>query len=202
MAHELPKLPYAYDALEPHIDAQTMEIHHTKHHQGYVNKLNDALTKAPNLQKTSLEELLRGIGTVPEAIRTAVRNNGGGHANHTLFWQVMAPKGGGKPSGKLADAITKTFGGFDTFKEQFTAAATGRFGSGWAWLILLNGKLSIESTANQDSPIMEGKTPILGLDVWEHAYYLKYQNRRPDYIKAWWNVINWPEVARRFESAK
>ena len=202
MAHELPKLPYAYDALEPHIDAQTMEIHHTKHHQGYVNKLNDALTKAPNLQKTSLEELLRGIGTVPEAIRTAVRNNGGGHANHTLFWQVMAPKGGGKPSGKLADAITKTFGGFDTFKEQFTAAATGRFGSGWAWLILLNGKLSIESTANQDSPIMEGKTPILGLDVWEHAYYLKYQNRRPDYIKAWWNVINWPEVARRFDAAK
>jgi len=202
MAHELPQLPYAYDALEPHIDAQTMEIHHTKHHQGYVNKLNNALTKAPDLQKTSLEELLRGIGTVPEAIRTAVRNNGGGHANHTLFWQVMAPKGGGEPSGKLADAISKTFGGFDAFKEQFSAAATGRFGSGWAWLTLLNGKLAIESTANQDSPIMEGKTPILGLDVWEHAYYLKYQNRRPDYIKAWWNVINWPEVARRFDAAK
>ena len=202
MAHELPKLPYAYDALEPHIDAQTMEIHHTKHHQGYVTKLNAALEKAPDLQKTSLEELLRGIATVPEAIRTAVRNNGGGHANHTLFWQVMAPKGGGEPSGKLGDAISKTFGGFAAFQEQFTAAATTRFGSGWAWLVLLNGKLAIESTANQDSPIMEGKTPVLGLDVWEHAYYLKYQNRRPDYIKAWWNVINWPEVARRFESAK
>jgi len=202
MAHELPKLPYAYDALEPHIDAQTMEIHHTKHHQGYVTKLNAALEKAPDLQKTSLEELLRGIATVPEAIRTAVRNNGGGHANHTLFWQVMTPKGGGEPSGKVGDAISKTFGGFAAFKEQFTAAATSRFGSGWAWLVVLNGKLAIESTANQDSPIMEGKTPVLGLDVWEHAYYLKYQNRRPDYIKAWWNVINWPEVARRFDAAK
>ena len=201
MAHELPKLPYAYDALEPHIDAQTMEIHHTKHHQGYVTKLNAALEKAPDLQKTSLEELLRGIATVPEAIRTAVRNNGGGHANHTLFWQVMAPKGGGEPSGKLGDAISKTFGGFAAFQEQFTAAATTRFGSGWAWLVLLNGKLAIESTANQDSPIMEGKTPVLGLDVWEHAYYLKYQNRRPDYLTAWWNVVNWDKVAERFGAA-
>jgi Fe-Mn family superoxide dismutase len=202
MAHELPKLPYAYDALEPHIDARTMEIHHTKHHQGYVNNLNAALEKAPNLQKTSLEELLRGIATVPEAIRTAVRNHGGGHANHTLFWQVMAPKAGGAPTGKLADALTKTFGGVDAFKEQFGAAAGSRFGSGWAWLVVHDGKLAVESTANQDSPIMEGKTPILGLDVWEHAYYLHYQNRRADYIKAWWNVVNWPEVARRFDAAR
>ncbi len=202
MAHELPKLPYAYDALEPHIDARTMEIHHTKHHQGYVNNLNAALEKAPNLQKTSLEELLRGIATVPEAIRTAVRNHGGGHANHTLFWQVMAPKAGGAPTGKLADALTKTFGGVDAFKEQFGAAAGSRFGSGWAWLVVHDGKLAVESTANQDSPIMDGKTPILGLDVWEHAYYLHYQNRRADYIKAWWNVVNWPEVARRFDAAR
>lgn len=202
MAHELPKLPYPYNALEPHIDARTMEIHHTKHHQGYVNKLNAALEKAPGLQKTSLEELLRGIATVPEAIRTAVRNNGGGHANHTLFWQVMAPKGGGTPSGKLADALKDAFGGFDAFKEQFSAAAAGRFGSGWAWLVLHQGKLAVESTANQDSPLMDGKSPLLGLDVWEHAYYLNYQNRRPDYIKAWWNVVNWPEVARRFEAAR
>jgi len=202
MAHELPKLPYAYDALEPHIDARTMEIHHMKHHQGYVNNLNAALEKAPNLQKTSLEELLRGIATVPEAIRTAVRNHGGGHANHTLFWQVMAPKAGGAPTGKLADALTKTFGGVDAFKEQFGAAAGSRFGSGWAWLVVHDGKLAVESTANQDSPIMDGKTPILGLDVWEHAYYLHYQNRRADYIKAWWNVVNWPEVARRFDAAR
>jgi superoxide dismutase, Fe-Mn family len=202
MAHELPKLPYAYDALEPHIDARTMEIHHTKHHQGYVNNLNAALEKAPNLQKTSLEELLRGIASVPEAIRTAVRNHGGGHANHTLFWQVMAPKAGGAPTGKLAEALAKTFGDVDAFKEQFSAAAASRFGSGWAWLVVHNGKLAVESTANQDSPIMEGKTPVLGLDVWEHAYYLHYQNRRPDYIKAWWNVVNWPEVARRFDAAR
>jgi superoxide dismutase, Fe-Mn family len=201
MAHELPKLPYAYDALEPHIDARTMEIHHTKHHQGYVNNLNAALEKAPNLQKTSLEELLRGIATVPEAIRTAVRNHGGGHANHTLFWQVMAPKAGGAPTGKLADALTKTFGGVEAFKEQFGAAAGSRFGSGWAWLVVHDGKLAVESTANQDSPIMEGKTPILGLDVWEHAYYLHYQNRRPDYLAAWWNVVNWDKVAARYEGA-
>jgi len=201
MAHELPPLPYAYDALQPHIDAKTMEIHHTKHHQAYINKLNEALDKAPELKQKSLEDLLRGIQQVPEAIRGAVRNHGGGHANHTLFWQVMGPKGGGKPSGRLADAITSAFGGFDAFKEQFSAAAAGRFGSGWAWLLVHNGKLAVESTANQDSPLMEGKTPVLGLDVWEHAYYLLYQNRRPDYVTAWWNVVNWAEVARRFEAA-
>jgi Fe-Mn family superoxide dismutase len=201
MAHELPPLPYAYNALEPHIDARTMEIHHTKHHQAYITNLNAALDKAPELKQKSLEDLLRGIQQVPEAIRGVVRNHGGGHANHTLFWQIMAPKAGGKPSGRLAEAITGAFGGFDAFKEQFGAAAAGRFGSGWAWLLVQKGKLSIESTANQDSPIMEGKTPILGLDVWEHAYYLLYQNRRPDYIAAWWNVVNWPEVARRFEAA-
>jgi len=202
MAHELPKLSYAYDALEPHIDARTMEIHHTKHHQAYINNLNAALEKAPDLKQKSLEELLRGIQQVPESIRTAVRNNGGGHANHTLFWQVMAPKAGGQPSGKLGEGIVKTFGGFDAFKDQFNAAAAGRFGSGWAWLVVKDGKLAVESTANQDSPLMDGKTPILGLDVWEHAYYLKYQNRRPDYVAAWWNVVNWDEVARRFEAAQ
>jgi superoxide dismutase, Fe-Mn family len=202
MAHELPKLPYAYTALEPHIDARTMEIHHTKHHQAYINNLNAALEKAPELKQKSLEDLLRGIQQVPEAIRTAVRNHGGGHANHTLFWQVMAPKAGGQPGGPLGDAIVKTFGGFDAFKEQFGAAAAARFGSGWAWLVAKDGKLSVESTANQDSPLMEGKTPILGLDVWEHAYYLHYQNRRPDYIAAWWNVVHWDEVARRYEAAR
>ncbi len=202
MAHELPKLPYAYDGLEPHIDARTMEIHHSKHHQGYVNNLNAALEKAPELQKKSLEELLRGINSVPEAIRAAVRNHGGGHANHTLFWQIMKPKGGGQPSGKLADALKSAFGSFDKFKEQFTTAAATRFGSGWGWLVVAGGKLEITSTANQDSPFMEGKTPILGLDVWEHAYYLKYQNRRPDYIGAWWNVVNWAEVGKRLEGAR
>jgi Fe-Mn family superoxide dismutase len=202
MAHELPKLPYAYDALEPHIDARTMEIHHTKHHQAYINNLNAALEKAPELKQKSLEDLLRGIQQVPEAIRTAVRNHGGGHANHTLFWQVMAPKAGGPPAGRLGEAIGKTFGGFDAFKDQFAAAAAGRFGSGWAWLVVTGGALSVESSANQDSPLMDGKTPILGLDVWEHAYYLHYQNRRPDYIAAWWNVVNWDEVARRFEAAR
>jgi Fe-Mn family superoxide dismutase len=202
MAHELPKLPYAYDALEPHIDARTMEIHHTKHHQAYINNLNAALEKAPELKQKSLEDLLRGIQQVPEAIRTAVRNHGGGHANHTLFWQVMAPKAGGPPAGRLGEAIGKTFGGFDAFKDQFAAAAAGRFGSGWAWLVVKGGALSVESSANQDSPLMDGKTPILGLDVWEHAYYLHYQNRRPDYIAAWWNVVNWDEVARRFEAAR
>ena len=201
MAHELPKLPYAYDALEPHIDARTMEIHHTKHHQAYITNLNAALEKAPELKQKSLEELLRGIQQVPEAIRTAVRNHGGGHANHTLFWQIMAPKAGGPPTGRLGEAIAKVFGGFDTFREQFNAAAAGRFGSGWAWLVVKDGTLAVESTANQDSPLMDGKTPILGLDVWEHAYYLKYQNRRPDYVAAWWNVVHWDEVARRFEAA-
>jgi Fe-Mn family superoxide dismutase len=202
MAHELPKLPYAYNALEPHLDARTMEIHHTKHHQAYINNLNAALEKAPELKQKSLEELLRGIQQVPEAIRTAVRNHGGGHANHTLFWQIMAPKAGGQPGGRLGEAIAKTFGGFDAFKEQFGAAAAARFGSGWAWLVAKDGTLAIESTANQDSPLMEGKTPILGLDVWEHAYYLLYQNRRPDYIGAWWNVVHWDEVARRYEAAR
>jgi Fe-Mn family superoxide dismutase len=197
MAHELPKLPYPYDALEPHIDARTMEIHHTKHHQTYVNGLNTALEKAPDLQKKSVEDLLKGINSVPEAIRTAVRNHGGGHANHSMFWQIMGPKKGGEPKGKLADAIKGAFGGFDKFKEQFTSAATTRFGSGWAWLVMAGGKLEVISTANQDNPLMDGKTPILGLDVWEHAYYLKYQNKRPDYIGAWWNVVNWDEVAKR-----
>jgi len=202
MAHELPTLPYAYDALEPHIDARTMEIHHTKHHQAYITNLNAALDKAPELKQKSLEDLLRGIQQVPEAIRTAVRNHGGGHANHTLFWQVMAPKAGGQPAGRLGEAIGATFGGFDKFTEQFGAAAASRFGSGWAWLVVKDGALAVESTANQDSPLMEGKTPILGLDVWEHAYYLHYQNRRPDYIAAWWNVVNWDEVARRFDAAR
>jgi len=202
MAHELPKLPYAYNALEPHLDARTMEIHHTKHHQAYINNLNAALEKIPELKQKSLEDLLRGIQQIPEAIRTAVRNHGGGHANHTLFWQIMAPKAGGQPGGRLGAAIASTFGGFDAFKEQFGAAAAARFGSGWAWLVAKDGTLAIESTANQDSPLMEGKTPILGLDVWEHAYYLLYQNRRPDYIAAWWNVVHWDEVARRFEAAR
>ncbi len=202
MPHELPKLPYGFDALEPHIDTQTMQIHHGKHHQAYVNNLNAALDKHPELHKLSLHELLAGISTVPEDIRTAVRNNGGGHSNHSMFWQLMAPKAGGEPSGKLADAIKAAFGDFAKFKEQFAQSGVTRFGSGWAWLIAKGGKLSIESTANQDSPIMDGKTAVLGLDVWEHAYYLKYQNRRPDYIAAWWNVVNWPEVAKRFEAAK
>ncbi len=201
MAHELPNLPYAHDALEPHIDARTMEIHHSKHHAGYVAKLNGALEQHADLQGKSVEELITNLGGVPEGIRTAVRNNGGGHANHSLFWTVMGPNGGGAPGGKLGEAINSTFGGFDTFKQQFSDAAAGRFGSGWAWLVVDNGKLAVTSTPNQDSPLTEGKTPILGLDVWEHAYYLKYQNRRPDYIAAWWNVVNWEEVARRFDQA-
>jgi Fe-Mn family superoxide dismutase len=201
MPHELPKLPYPYNALEPHIDELTMTIHHTKHHQGYVNNLNAALDKHPELHQKSLEELLRGIDQVPEDIRTAVRNNGGGHHNHSLFWQIMAPNAGGEPEGKLAEAIKQTFGDFAKFKETFSNAAATRFGSGWAWLVISGGKLEVYSTPNQDSPLMEGKIPILGLDVWEHAYYLKYQNRRPEYIAAWWNVVNWPEVARRFEEA-
>ncbi len=201
MAHELPNLPYAHDALEPHIDARTMEIHHSKHHAGYVAKLNGALEQHADLQGKSVEELITNLGGVPEGIRTAVRNNGGGHANHSLFWTVMGPNGGGAPGGKLGEAINSTFGGFDTFKQQFSDAAAGRFGSGWAWLVVDNGKLAVTSTPNQDSPLTEGKAPILGLDVWEHAYYLKYQNRRPEYIAAWWNVVNWEEVARRFDQA-
>jgi Fe-Mn family superoxide dismutase len=197
MAFTLPSLPYAYDALEPHIDAKTMEIHHTKHHQAYVNNLNAALEKAPELQGKSLDELMKNINSVPEAVRTAVRNNGGGHWNHSMFWELMGPGKGGEPTGKLADAIKSAFGDFAKFKEQFGAAAAGRFGSGWAWLINDGGKLSITSTPNQDNPLMEGKTAILGLDVWEHAYYLKYQNRRPDYVGAWWNVVNWDNVASR-----
>jgi Fe-Mn family superoxide dismutase len=199
MPFTLPPLPYPTNALEPHIDAQTMEIHHDKHHAAYVNNLNTALEKAPELQNKSLDDLLKNLNAVPEAVRTAVRNNGGGHWNHSMFWQIMSPKGGGKPTGKLADAINAAFGDFEKFKEQFNAAGGARFGSGWAWLINDGGKLSILSTPNQDNPIMDGKpAPILGLDVWEHAYYLKYQNRRPDYMKAWWNVVNWPEVAKRF----
>ncbi len=194
MAHQLPSLPYAFEALEPHIDAQTMQIHHGKHHQAYINNLNAALEAHPDLQGKSVEDLIKDLNALPEAIRTAVRNNGGGHANHSLFWTRLAPPAGGAPTGKAAEAITGTFGGFDAFKEQFAKAATTRFGSGWAWLVSSSGKLAIESTANQDSPIMEGKKPILGLDVWEHAYYLKYQNRRPDYIGAFWNVVNWSKV--------
>jgi Fe-Mn family superoxide dismutase len=199
MAHEVPPLPYDYNALEPHIDEQTMRIHHDKHHGAYVTNLNAALEKHPELQQKSIDELLTGINSVPEDIRTAVRNNGGGHANHTMFWEIMGPGKGGAPGGALGDAIKASFGDFETFKKQFADAAVKRFGSGWAWLIDVGGKLVIESTANQDSPIMEGKEPIFGLDVWEHAYYLKYQNRRPDYISAWWNTVNWDAVARRFK---
>ena len=199
MAHELPKLPYDYAALEPHIDAQTMQIHHGKHHQAYVTNLNAALEKAPELQGKSIEDVCRGINSVPEAIRTAVRNNGGGHWNHSQFWKTMAPNAGGKPTGKLAAAIHAAFGDFEKFKEAFNAAGVGRFGSGWVWLVNEGGKLAITSTPNQDNPLMDGKSPpILGNDVWEHAYYLKYQNRRPDYLKAWWNTVNWDEVAKRY----
>jgi len=198
MAHVVPDLPYPYNALEPHIDEQTMRIHHDKHHGGYVKNLTTALEKHAALASKSVEDLLKGISSVPEDIRTAVRNNGGGHANHTMFWEIMGPNAGGAPTGALGDAIKSTFGSFDAFKEQFGKAAMGRFGSGWAWLVEAGGKLSIESTANQDSPLMDGKKPILGLDVWEHAYYLKYQNRRADYVGAWWNVVNWAAVAKRF----
>ena len=198
MAHQLPPLPYDFSALEPHVDAQTMQIHHGKHHATYVTNLNAALEKYPDLQAKNVEDLLRDLSKVPEDIRTPVRNNGGGHVNHTMFWQIMGPNAGGEPNGALADAVKASFGGFGAFKEQFAKAGVGRFGSGWAWLINTNGKLSIESTPNQDSPIMEGKTAILGLDVWEHAYYLKYQNRRADYIASWWNVVNWAEVSQRF----
>jgi len=200
MAHTLPTLPYPHDALEPHIDKMTMEIHHGKHHNAYVTNLNAALEKHPELQSKSVEDLIRGINSVPEDIRTAVRNNGGGHANHSMFWQIMAPNAGGAPTGAIADAIKSSFGSFDAFKEQFAKAAAGRFGSGWAWVIDSGGKLAIESTPNQDSPLMEGKKAVFGLDVWEHAYYLKYQNRRPDYVTAWWNVANWAEINRRLQS--
>ena len=203
MAFTLPKLPYAYDALEPHIDARTMEIHHTKHHQAYIDNANAAIEKHPALATKSVEELISALDQVPEAIRPVIRNHGGGHANHSLFWTVMKQGGGGKPSGDLAGAIDKAFDGFDAFKTQFETAAKTRFGSGWAWLaVKKDGALTVMSTANQDSPLMEGMTPILGLDVWEHAYYLKYQNKRPDYVGAFWNVINWDEVARRFKAAK
>ncbi|HLV26872.1 MAG TPA: superoxide dismutase [Gemmatimonadales bacterium] len=201
MAHTLPSLPYAFDALEPHIDARTMEIHHGKHHQAYVNNLNAALEKAADLQDRPLDELLADLNSVPESVRTAVRNNGGGHWNHSLFWKVMAPSSGGEPVGALASAIAESFGGFAAFQDEFAKAAGGRFGSGWAWLIRKNGKLAVTSTPNQDNPLMEGSKAsdvLLGLDVWEHAYYLNYQNRRPDYVKGWWNVVNWGEVGRRF----
>jgi Fe-Mn family superoxide dismutase len=197
MAHTLPPLPYPSDALEPHIDKQTMEIHHGKHHNAYVTNLNAALEKHPELQSKSVEDLLKNINTVPEDIRTAVRNNGGGHANHSMFWLIMGPKAGGAPNGAIADAINSSFGSFDKLKEEFKKAASGRFGSGWAWVIDNGGKLVVESTANQDSPLMDGKKVVFGIDVWEHAYYLKYQNRRPDYIDAWWNVVNWTEINKR-----
>ncbi|WP_252502941.1 superoxide dismutase SodA [Sporosarcina sp. Marseille-Q4943] len=198
MAYKLPELPYAYDALEPHIDKETMNIHHTKHHNTYVTNVNNALEGHDDLASKSVEELISNLDAVPENIRTAVRNNGGGHANHTFFWKILSPSGGGNPTGALAEAIDNKFGSFEAFKEEFAKAAATRFGSGWAWLVSNNGELEIMSTPNQDSPLMEGKTPILGLDVWEHAYYLNYQNRRPDYVSAFWNVVNWDEVAKNF----
>ncbi|MCY0877012.1 MAG: superoxide dismutase [Firmicutes bacterium] len=203
MAFETPALPYAVDALEPHIDAKTMTVHHDGHHVAYTNNLNAALEGHADLQGKSIEDILRNINSVPEGIRTAVRNNGGGFSNHNLFWKLLSPKGGGEPTGALADAINSTFGSFAKFKEDFSKAATTRFGSGWAWLVVdHSGKLAVTSTPNQDSPMMDGMTPILGLDVWEHAYYLKYQNKRADYIGAFWNVVNWPQVAENFASAK
>ena len=202
MAFELPKLPYAEDALEPYIDAQTMNIHHTKHHQAYINNLNAALEKHPELANKSLDDLLSDLNAVPEDIRTAVRNNGGGTWNHNMFWEIMAPKTGGSPSGELTRALEAAFGSLDAFKEEFAKAATTRFGSGWAWLVKQGEGLAVVSTANQDNPLSDGATPILGLDVWEHAYYLKYQNRRPEYISNWWNVVNWTAVAERYNSLK
>ncbi len=202
MAFELPQLPYAYDALEPHIDKETMTIHHTKHHNTYVTNLNNAIAGNQELLSKTVEEIVANLDAVPESIRTAVRNNGGGHANHSLFWQLLSPNGGGQPTGELADAITAKFGSFENFQDEFNKAATGRFGSGWAWLVVNNGQIEITSTANQDSPLSEGKTPVLALDVWEHAYYLKYQNRRPEYITAFWNVVNWDEVSKRYNAAK
>jgi Fe-Mn family superoxide dismutase len=199
MPHQLPPLPYDAAALEPHIDAQTMQIHHGKHHNAYVTNLNAALEKHPDLQGKSADDLIRNLAAVPEAIRTAVRNNGGGHVNHTMFWEIMGPGKGGAPSGKIAEAINGAFGNFDSFKDQMNKGGAGRFGSGWVWLVDNGGKLAVESTANQDNPIMEGKKAIMGIDVWEHAYYLKYQNRRPDYLAAWWNVINWDAVNARLK---
>ncbi|WP_219835275.1 superoxide dismutase [Paenibacillus sp. R14(2021)] len=203
MAHQLPALPYANNALEPHIDETTMMIHHDRHHNAYVTNLNAALESAPELQNKSIEDLIADLNSVPEAIRTAVRNNGGGHANHSLFWETIGPNAGGAPTGAIADAIANELGGFDQFKADFAKAAATRFGSGWAWLALSkDGKLKVYSLPNQDSPIMEGETPLLGLDVWEHAYYLNYQNKRPDYIAAFWNVVNWAEVGKRYDAAK
>ncbi|HBJ8558511.1 TPA: superoxide dismutase [Listeria monocytogenes] len=202
MTYELPKLPYTYDALEPNFDKETMEIHYTKHHNTYVIKLNEAVAGHPELASKSVEELVANLDSVPEDIRGAVRNHGGGHANHTLFWSILSPNGGGAPTGNLKAAIESEFGTFDEFKEKFNAAAAARFGSGWAWLVVNDGKLEIVSTANQDSPLSDGKTPVLGLDVWEHAYYLKFQNRRPEYIDTFWNVINWDEANKRFDAAK
>jgi Fe-Mn family superoxide dismutase len=201
MAYSLPDLPYDYKALEPHIDAQTMEIHHTKHHQTYIDKVNAAL-EGTDFADKPIEEVIKNLDKIPSDKRTAVRNNGGGHINHSLFWTVMGPNGGGEPSGGVADAISDKFGSLKEFQEKFTEAAINRFGSGWAWLVLDGGNVDVISTPNQDSPLTDGKTPILGLDVWEHAYYLKYQNKRPDYVEAWWNVVNWDEVNRRFGEAK
>jgi len=197
VAHQLPPLPYDFAALEPHIDAQTMQIHHGKHHAAYVNNLNAALEKHANLQSKSAEELIKNLSAVPDDVRTAVRNNGGGHVNHTMFWQIMGPGKGGAPTGAIAEAINGAFGSFDAFKDQMNKGGAGRFGSGWVWLVDSGGKLAVESTPNQDNPMMDGKKPIFGIDVWEHAYYLKYQNRRPDYLSAWWNVVNWDEVNKR-----
>lgn len=200
--HELPNLPYAYDALEPHFDKETMNIHHTKHHNTYITNLNAALEGHVELADKSVEELVANLNEVPEAIRTAVRNNGGGHANHTFFWTILSPNGGGQPVGELATAIEAKFGSFDAFKEEFAKAGATRFGSGWAWLVVNNGELEVTSTPNQDSPLTEGKTPVVGLDVWEHAYYLNYQNRRPDYIGAFWNVVDWNAAEKRYQEAK
>ena len=202
MAHELPPLPYAFDALEPHIDARTMEIHHGKHHATYVSKLNDALKGNAGLEGKGLATLLADLGAVPENVRTAVRNNGGGHLNHSMFWKLMKKGGGGEPQGELGEAIRSTFGSFDEFKKKFTEAAINRFGSGWAWLSTKAGRLELASSANQDNPVMEGGKPVMGLDVWEHAYYLLYQNRRPDYVNAWWNVVNWDQVQENFRTAR
>ena len=202
MAYELPALPYAYNALEPHISRETMELHHDKHHATYVTNLNNALKDHPDLASRSAEDLIKNLNSLPESVRTAVRNNGGGHVNHTFFWEIMKPGGSNQPTGALAAAINQTFGGFDQFKQQLAAAGAGRFGSGWAWLTVSNGNLEISSTANQDSPLSQGKTPILGVDVWEHAYYVDYRNLRPAYITAWWNVVNWDEVGKRYDAAK
>lgn len=202
MAFNLPELPYAYDALAPHIDEETMKLHHDKHHATYIEKTNAALEKHPELADKTIEELVSNLKSVPEDIRTVVRNNGGGHANHSFFWEILSPNGGGEPTGALKDAIEETFGGLDKFKEEFAAASAGQFGSGWGWLVVNNGKLEVVSTPNQDSPLTDGKTPLIGLDVWEHAYYLNYQNKRPAYIEAFWNVVNWEEAGKRYDAAK